>query len=268
MATTQSTQPDDQATGNDRPGVVLVTGAAVRIGREIALGLAAAGWTVAVHYHRSADAAAETVAAIEAAGGQAHAFAADLSREDHVHGLVHHVRETLGPYICLVNNASRFDYDSVGSVSRESWDAHMETNLRAPFVLSQALFTGLPDEADGHIINLLDQRVWNLTPHFVSYSVAKAGLWALTQSLALAMAPRVRVNGIGPGPTLPSSRQSQEQFDAYAARQPLQRAASPMEIRRAVLFILSSPSLTGQMLVLDAGQHLNWAPGKATPLGT
>ncbi|MEQ8369234.1 MAG: SDR family oxidoreductase [Alphaproteobacteria bacterium] len=251
---------------NQPSPVALVTGAARRIGREIALGLAEAGWTVAVHYHSSAAEAEETVVQIKTAGGRARAYAADLAREDQVQTLARRVQDELGAYTCLVNNASRFDYDSVASTTRESWDAHMEPNLRAPFVLSQSLYAGLPDGADGHIVNLLDQRVWNLTPHFLSYTVSKAGLWALTQSLALAMAPRVRVNGIGPGPTLPSPHQSDEQFAAYAARQPLQRPASPEEIRRAVLFILSSPSLTGQMLALDGGQHLNWAPGKAAPL--
>jgi NAD(P)-dependent dehydrogenase (short-subunit alcohol dehydrogenase family) len=142
----------------------------------------------------------------------------------------------------------------------------METNLRAPFALSQALARQRPDGQSANIINLIDERVLNLTPHFVSYSIAKAGLWAATQILALALAPHIRVNAIGPGPTLPGSRQSQSQFDALAARQPLGHGAQPAEICRAVRFILDTPSMTGQLIALDGGQHLNWAPGSAAPL--
>jgi NAD(P)-dependent dehydrogenase (short-subunit alcohol dehydrogenase family) len=166
----------------------------------------------------------------------------------------------LGPLGVLVNNASTFERDEWDDATRESWDRHLEPNLRAPFVLAQAMARALPQAAEGVVVNLLDQRVWSPTGHFVSYSVSKAGLWALTQQLALALAPRVRVNGIGPGPVLPSVRQTQAQFDRQAAATPLGRPSSPEEIARGVLAILALPSLTGQMLALDGGQHLQWGP--------
>jgi NAD(P)-dependent dehydrogenase (short-subunit alcohol dehydrogenase family) len=158
--------------------------------------------------------------------------------------------------------------DKIETVARASWDRHLETGLRAPLVLIQALAERLPAEARGNVINMLDQRVWNLTPFFLSYTVAKAGLWTLTQTLALGLAPRIRVNGIGPGPTLPSPRQSEEQFRQQWQRMPLGRGTTPEEICRAVDFILSSPALTGQMIALDGGQHLGWAvpqPRKPEP---
>jgi NAD(P)-dependent dehydrogenase (short-subunit alcohol dehydrogenase family) len=252
----------------DIPKAALVTGAARRIGRAIALGLAADGWAVAVHY-RGSRAEAETLAGeIEASGGHAVALAADLTHEAEVAELVARAAADLGPLGCLVNNASIFENDLALTVTRESWDRHLETNLRAPFVLMQEFARRLPETASGAIINILDQRVWNLTPYFVSYTLSKAGLWALTQSMALALAPRIRVNGIGPGPTLPSPRQSIEQFRRQGEMMPLQHGTSPEEIAGAVRFILSAPSLTGQMIALDGGQHLGWAqPAGRQPIG-
>jgi NAD(P)-dependent dehydrogenase (short-subunit alcohol dehydrogenase family) len=242
-----------------RPGVALVTGAAQRIGRALALELGRLGYAVAVHYQSSADEAAQTVAAIRAAGGRAERFAADLAHEDQSQRLAPRVAEALGPITCLVNNASRFERDEVDSTTRASWDAHLETNLRAPFVLAQAMVAALPRDAEANIVNLLDQRVWRLTPHFTSYTVSKFGLWGLTQSLALALAPRVRVNAIGPGPALPSPRQTEAQFAAQSARLPLGRGTTPDDICGALRFILVSRSLTGQMIALDGGQHLGWS---------
>ncbi|HUA53248.1 MAG TPA: SDR family oxidoreductase [Candidatus Sulfotelmatobacter sp.] len=244
-----------------RPGSALVTGAARRVGRALALELGRLGYAVAVHYRRSAEDAAETVAAIRAAGGTAEAFDADLAREAEVRTLVPRVSEALGPLTCLVNNASRFERDEPGSTTRASWDAHLETNLRAPFVLIQDMAAALPSRTPtaANVVNLLDQRVWRLTPHFTSYTVSKVGLWGLTQSLALALAPRVRVNAIGPGPALPSARQSAAQFDAQCAGLPLRRGTTPDEIAAALRFILATPSLTGQMIALDGGQHLGWS---------
>lgn len=239
--------------------MVLITGAAKRIGRAIALGMAKAGWAVAVHHNRSAAAAAEVVAAIEEAGGRAVALPCDLSREAEVETLVERAAGALGPLTCLVNNASLFEMDTIETVSRDSWDAHIETNLRAPLVLSQAFARQLPDGAQGNIINLLDQRVWKLTPYFLSYTVSKMGLWTLTRTLAMAFAPRIRVNGIGPGPTLPSARQTPEQFEELCRAVPLGRGTTPEEICEAVLFLLSAPAVTGQMIALDGGEHLAWA---------
>ncbi len=243
------------------PRIALVTGAARRIGRAIALDLAASGFAVAIHYGRSAAEAEAVAAEIRAGGGHAIPFAADLAHEGEVVGLTARVTAALGPLGVLVNNASTFERDEALTATRDSWDFHMETNLRAPFVLSQDFARQLPAAAQGVIINLLDQRVWNLTPHFTSYSLSKAGLWTLTQTLALALAPRIRVMGIGPGPALPSQRQTAEQFAAQALRTPLHRATSPDEIVAAVNFVLAAPSVTGQMIALDGGQHLDWAPG-------
>lgn len=250
------------------PGAALVTGAARRIGRAIAEALARRGHAVAIHYGASAEDAARAVAAVESAGGRAVAIAADLTDESETAALIARAQAALGPVSVLVNNASVFEHDSVATASRESWDRHMETNLRAPFVLMQAMAAALPADRSGNIVNILDERVWNLTPHFVSYTLTKAGLWALTRTMALALAPRIRVNGIGPGPTLPSPRQSRAQFDRQAGMMPLGRGTAPAEVAEAVEFILRAPAMTGQMIALDGGQHLGWAqpPGGATPM--
>lgn len=248
-------------------GTALITGAARRIGRAIALDLARAGWAVAVHHHRSVEDAASLVREIAAMGGRAAYFAAPLTDEAKVQGLLPRAADALGPVTCLINNASAFEPDSIATVTRASWDAHIETNLRAPLVLTQGFARALPAGVPGNVINILDQRVWNPTPYFLSYTVSKAGLWMLTQTLALALAPQVRVNAIGPGPTLPSARQSAEHFARQQRATPLRRGATPEEIARAVRFILESPSLTGQMIALDGGQHLGWAmpePGAAS----
>ena len=249
----------------DSKGAVLITGAARRIGRAIAIELAREGRPVAVHYGGSEAAAEATVDEIERGGGRAVALGADLAREEEVQALLPAAEAALGPVDCLVNNAAAFDRDSVASVTRASWDAHMETNLRAPFVLIQALSDRLPEGWSGNVINILDERVWNPTPHFVSYTVSKSALWTLTQTMALALAPRIRVNGIGPGPALPSPRQSDEQFARQQAMMPLGRGTTPEEICAAVRFILAAPAMTGQMIALDGGQHLGWAQPGATP---
>jgi NAD(P)-dependent dehydrogenase (short-subunit alcohol dehydrogenase family) len=241
------------------PKAALVTGGARRIGRVIVETLAERGFAVAIHHHRSADEAAALAAAIEAKGGRAVTLGADLAKEAEVVALMADAEDTLGPLGLLVNNASTFEYDSALGATRASWDAHLETNLRAPFVLTQAFARALPADAEGLIVNILDQRVWNLTPHFVSYTVSKAALWTLTRSLALALAPRIRVNAIGPGPTLANVRQTPEQFAEQCARLPLQRGATPREIARAVCHMLELPSMTGQMIALDGGQHLAWS---------
>jgi NAD(P)-dependent dehydrogenase (short-subunit alcohol dehydrogenase family) len=245
----------------DLPKSALVTGAARRIGRAIALDLAAQGWAVAAHFHRSRAEAESLVEEIAAAGGRAVALGADLAVEEESAGLVGRAVAALGPLGCLVNNASVFERDEAASVTRESWDAHLEPNLRAPFVLTQDFAAALPSDRGGLVVNLLDQRVWNLTPHFVSYSVSKSALWTLTRTLALALAPRIRVNGIGPGPALPSLRQSDEQFARQCRGLPLGRGPELAEICGAVQFMLAARSMTGQMIALDGGQHLDWAPG-------
>lgn len=248
------------------PRVALVTGGAKRLGRALALALAGAGFDLALHYGTSREAAEETAEAIRALGRRAATLPADLARETEVARLLPAAQAALGPIGVLVNNASTFERDEWHDATRESWDLHLEPNLRAPFVLSQAFAKALPDGAEGCIVNMLDQRVWSLTPHFVSYTVSKAGLWALTQSLALALAPRIRVNGIGPGPALPSPRQSAEQFAQQADSTPLHRGTNPDEVARAVLALLALPAMTGQMIALDGGQHLQWSPARGEAL--
>jgi NAD(P)-dependent dehydrogenase (short-subunit alcohol dehydrogenase family) len=247
------------------PRAALVTGAAKRIGRALALGLAADGWAVAVHHHRSAAEADAVVEEIGRAGGKAVALQADLGVEAETARLVARAADALGPLGCLVNNASVFENDTAATATRESWDRHLETNLRSPFVLMQDFARQLPAAAEGCVVNLLDERVWNLTPYFVSYTVSKAALWTLTQTMALALAPRIRVNGIGPGPALPSPRQTAEQFERQCRMMPLQRGTSPDEIMDALRFILSARSMTGQMIALDGGQHLGWAQPAGRP---
>ena len=244
--------------------VALVTGAARRIGRAIALDLARAGWAVAVHHHTSAAAAEAVVAEITAGGGRACALACDLMREAETQALVSRAADALGPITCLVNNASVFESDRPDTASRASWDRAMEVNLRAPFVLIQALAAALPEGVEGNVVNILDQRVWRLTPLFTSYTVSKVGLWTLTQTLAMAMAPRLRINAVGPGPTLPSPRQTEAQFCRQWSKMPLKRAVAPEEIAAAVSFLLDAPSITGQMIAVDAGQHLGWSADATT----
>lgn len=251
--------------GKIMPRSVLVTGAGKRIGRTVAEALAADGWAVALHYRGSREAAENLAGAIRVNGGKAVTIAADLGDETQVQAMVPAACAALAevgapPLGALINNASVFEYDSALSATRESWDLHMEANLRAPFVLTQAFARALPENARGCVVNIIDQRVWNLTPHFTSYTLSKAGLWALTQTLALALAPRIRVNAVGPGPTLPSPRQSPDRFADQCAAMPLRQGSNPAEIADAVRFLLAAPAVTGQMIALDGGQHLGWLP--------
>ncbi len=242
------------------PRCALVTGGAKRLGRAMALALAEAGFDLALHYATSAAEAEATAQEIRARGRRAVTLRADLMREDEVARLLPEAAAALGPVGVLVNNASTFERDEWHDATRASWDGHVEPNLRAPFVLAQAFAHALPRGREGVVVNMLDQRVWSLTPHFVSYTVSKAGLWALTRSLALALAPRIRVNAIGPGPALPSPRQTPEQFARQTNSVPLRHGTSPEEVARALLAILALPAMTGQMIALDGGQHLQWAP--------
>ena len=236
----------------------LVTGAGRRIGRAIALHLAARGYRVAVHCHRSRDEAEAVVREIAQIGQQAAIVQADLADHAAVMGLVAAAAGALGPLSLLVNNASLFDYDHVETATEQSWDKHLDANLKAPFFLSQAFAAQLPEVEVGNIVNLVDMRVWRLTPHFASYTVSKAGLWTLTQTLAMALAPRIRVNAIGPGPVLPSPHQTEDQFRKQWESTPLKRGAEPGEIAAAIGFLLDAPAVTGQMIALDGGQHLPW----------
>ncbi len=252
-----------QVKAETRSKVVLITGAGRRIGRTLALDLAAHGWRVAVHYNRSAEAATQVVQEITEAGGQAVALGADLADLQAVKGLLPACAAHLGPPLCLINNASIFKPDSIAPYSDKamdetSWTAHLDINLRAPVFLAQAFARALPEDVQGNIINILDQKVLKLTPYFFSYTLSKAGLFAATTTMAQALAPRIRVNAIGPGPTLPNERQSEQEFAEQCAKTPLGVGTSPQEIAAAVRFILDAPAMTGQMIALDGGRHLAW----------
>ncbi len=236
---------------------VLITGGARRIGRAIALAMADVGFDVAVHYRSSLADAEDLVAAIEAKGRRAGVFQADLAWHGDVMGLVPAVAERLGPPTVLVNNASEFLVDTVATLSEARWDTHLDINLKAPVFLAQALAAHLPPDTDGHVINIIDQRVLRLTPEFFSYTLSKAGLWTATKTLAQALAPRVRVNAIGPGPVLRSVHQSAAEFAAEEASTLLGHGSTPEEIAAAVQFLIAAPAITGQMITLDGGQHLS-----------
>ncbi len=243
---------------NATPKTVLITGSAKRIGRQLALDLAGAGYDVAVHCNISRPEAETVAREIIAKGRRAIVVQGDLADVQTPERLVAEVTHGLGPLTTLINNASIFEPDEVGGISSESWSTHQDTNLRAPIMLAQAFAKALPDNLLGNIINIIDQRVWKLNPRFFSYTMSKTGLWTATRTLAQALAPRIRVNAIGPGPALPSVRMDQSEFDKQARLTLLGRGTSPAEISEAAKFILSQPALTGQMIALDGGQHLVW----------
>lgn len=239
-------------------GGALVTGGGRRIGRALALAAAQAGYAVAVHYNGSADAAAEVVAAIQATGGRAAAVPADLADPQALSPLIDAASAAVGPLTLLVNNASVFQPDAAQDFTREGWTRTQDVNLYAPLAFAQAFAAALPAEADGLIVNLLDQRVLKPAPGFFSYGLSKAALWWATRTLAQAFAPRIRVNGIGPGPTLPSVHQSPAEFADEAAATLTGRPATPEQIADALRYLIDAPSVTGQMIAVDGGQHLLW----------
>ena len=240
----------------------------MRLGRAMALYLARRGHDVAVHYARSREGAEQTAAEIRALGRHAVTLPADLLHEEQTTELLPTAAEALGgPITCLVNNASIFEYDTVSTATRESWDRHMESNLRAPFVLTQAMAAqGVEPTRDaagepvatGLIVNMIDQRVRKLTPEFMTYTIAKMGLWAMTRTTAQALAPAIRVNAIGPGPTLQGHRQSDAHFAAQRANTIAGRGANSDDITAALGYFLDAPAVTGQLLCIDGGQHLGW----------
>jgi NAD(P)-dependent dehydrogenase (short-subunit alcohol dehydrogenase family) len=246
----------------------LVTGAGKRLGRAMALYLAARGHDVALHYATSATEAESAADAVRALGRRAVTVQADVLVEAEVATLVARAHDGLDqPLTVLVNNASIFEYDTIHIATRTSWDRHFESNLRAPFVLIQGFAAQVPPPdmdtmgepvAQGLVVNMIDQRVRNLTPEFMSYTLAKMGLWALTQTAAQALAPAVRVNAIGPGPTLRGGRQSLDHFARQRAATILKRGANPDDITAALGYFLDAPGITGQLLCVDGGQHLAW----------
>lgn len=249
-------------------GRALVTGAAVRLGRAMALHLAGRGLDVAIHYARSADAAEAVAAEVRAMGRQAATLRADLLDEAAMEALVPAAAEALGgPLTVLVNNASIFEYDTLASATTESWNRHIGSNLRAPFVLTQRFAAQAPKAAadvagepvaQALVVNMIDQRVLKPTPEFMTYTIAKMGLWALTRTAAQALAPHVRVNAIGPGPTMQGARQTVGHFARQRAATVLQRGADAGDICAALGYLLDARAVTGQLICVDGGQHLAW----------
>ena len=244
---------------NTAPGA-LVTGAARRIGRAIALGLAEDGWHVVVHYNRSREAAAQTVAAIQVQGGKATAIAADLSDPAGAARLIATSAEATGGLSCLVNNASMFSADDIATINASDFDAMMAVNLRAPVLLSRALAEALPDGVDAVIVNLLDQKLVNPNPDFLSYTLSKYGLGGLTTTLAMALGPRIRVCGVAPGLVLPSADQTRSQFSTVHGRTPLGRGATSADVAGAVRYLVTAGAVTGEVVLVDGGQHLVGSP--------
>jgi NAD(P)-dependent dehydrogenase (short-subunit alcohol dehydrogenase family) len=249
-------------------GAALVTGGARRLGRAMALALAQRGHDVVVHYAGSGEEAAEVVAEIGALGRRAVAVQSDLLEDARTATLIARAREAIGaPLAVLINNASIFEYDRLGSITADSWERHIASNLRAPVMLTQDFAAQAPQAepdargepvAQALVINMIDQRVLKLTPEFASYTVAKMGLWAFTRTAAQALAPHIRVNAIGPGPTLRGGRQSESHFARQRAATLLQRGANEDDIISALGYFLDAPAVTGQLLCVDGGQHLSW----------
>lgn len=237
----------------------LITGAGQRLGQAMATVLGAQGYAVAVHYNSSSKGAEETARMVAESGGRAVVVQADLGNEAQTSRLVANAKDALGETVgVLINNASTFEDDSALDHTRESWDHHMNINLRAPILLSQKFAQHLEGIQRGVIINMIDQRVWKLNPNFFTYTLSKSALWSATKTLAQALAPNIRVNGIGPGPTMQNARQSAEDFQQQVKATLTERGSSPEEIARAMMFLIEADAVTGQMIAVDGGQHLIW----------
>lgn len=243
---------------NGSRGTALVTGGARRIGRAIVQDLAAHGWAVIIHCNNSVDEALGEADAVGARGGVAHVVQADLLDEDAAAKIFREAGARVGPVDLLVNNASVFLEDSFGSLDRDLWRRQFATNLEAPIFLAETFAAQLPGEMSGNIVNLVDQRVHKLTPQMVSYTLAKSALWTATQTMAQALAPRIRVNGIAPGPTFANPRDGEDGLEHEASGTLLQKRIDPFEIAAAIRYLADSPAITGQLLTIDSGQHLAW----------
>lgn len=237
--------------------IALITGGAKRIGAAMTRGLAAHGFNVAIHYHQGKDDAKQLADEIISAGGQAQIFQADLINT-HGQGLIEEVHSKIGPVSLLVNNASIFIDDHIGDLDKTIWDDHFSLHLRAPAILADTMKRLLPKNQQGLIVNMIDQRVWKLNPQFFSYTLSKSALWTMTQTLAQALAPNIRVNAIGPGPSLKSARQNAEDFNTQSLSVPLQHGPELSEFAQTIIYFWQQKSITGQMIALDGGQHLMW----------
>jgi NAD(P)-dependent dehydrogenase (short-subunit alcohol dehydrogenase family) len=238
--------------------VALVTGGARRIGRAIVERLAEAGFDIAIHCSFARDDADALARELRGRGRRASVIPADLADPSAVDGIVPAAEAALGPVTLLVNNASSFLLDDIGNIDVPTWDRQFAVNLRAPSMLAGAMARRLPPNSEGAIVNIIDQRVWKLTPQYYSYTLTKSALLTATQTMAQALAPRIRVNAVGPGPTLPNSHDGTRLMEAEAAGTLLARKVDPAEIAEAVLYLARARSVTGQMIAVDAGQHLGW----------
>jgi NAD(P)-dependent dehydrogenase (short-subunit alcohol dehydrogenase family) len=239
------------------PRAALITGAGRRIGRAIALALSRAGYAVVLHAHRSRAEAEQLAGEIATAGGRASVVLADLAEPEAVRGLIP-AAAAFAPLTLLVNNASQFDQDEIATLERDRFEHTLAINLTAPVLLAQAFAAQAPNNADASIVNILDQRVLKPTPRFFSYTLSKNALHRATATLAQALAPKLRVNAVAPGPTLPSPRQSPAQFAAQVAALPLGRGPTPGDVAAAVLYLAQAHSVTGTVIAVDGGQHLSW----------
>ncbi len=242
----------------------LVTGGAQRIGGAVVTALSRAGYAVAIHANRSTDAARALCRTIVASGGRAEVVAADLSDHEAVLSLVARSAGAVGPLTLLVNNAGEFEPDAIGTLDRALFDRQFAVNLRAPLFLAEKFAAQVPAGANASIVNLVDQRVYKLTPQFVSYTLTKSALHTATVTLAQALAPRVRVNAVAPGPTLPSPRQDADDFARQAATLPLAHGPTPEDVAEAVLYLAGASSVTGVTIAVDGGQHVAWKTPDAT----
>lgn len=246
--------------------IALITGAANRIGAAIAQKLAGDGFCVIVHHNHSGADAQKLCAQIKGNGGQAAALQAELCDPTQRRELIANALALFGPLTILINNASVFEPDSAKTIDEELWERHFDVHAKAPMFLTRDFAAQLPTDARGNVINIIDERVLRDHPGYFSYNLSKSVLWTATKTLAQSLAPKIRVNAIGPGPTLPHTRQSVEQFKASVKKLPLELAASPDDIADAIVFLLNTPSMTGQMLALDGGEHLEWrGRGDVTP---
>ena len=236
----------------------LVTGGGARIGSAIVRDLAAHGWAVAIHANSSTRNAGAEAARINGDGGRAAVIQADLAHLDAVRTILPEANDKLGPVTLLVNNAAIFLKDAIGELDADIWETQFAVNLRAPLFLAQAFAAQLPDDEDGNIVNMIDHRVWKLRPDMTSYTLAKSALWTATRALAQALAPQIRVNGIGPGPVLPNQNEGEAGFAAEIDGTLLKRQVDLDDFGRAIRFLVETRSMTGQMLALDSGQHLAW----------
>ena len=243
--------------------VALVTGASKRIGKEISIKLASENKNVLIHYNKSEKAAISLSKEIKKSYKVfSTIIQADLNKPDQIKELFSTLKKKSIIVDCLINNASTFNYDNLEKVNLDSWNNHIIPNLYSPLILSKEFARNLPDKVYGNIINIIDQRVLNLTPHFLSYTISKSGLWTLTKTLALELAPKIRVNAIGPGPTIKSKFQTKKEFSIQCKSMPLKIGAEPEHVAETILFLLKVKSITGQIIALDGGQHLGWGQVK------